>query len=37
LLKEKFGDRNIFWGAFDEQYVLPNGTKEEIINKLRIL
>ncbi|MCK9618564.1 MAG: hypothetical protein M0R21_12110 [Lentimicrobiaceae bacterium] len=30
LLKEKFGDRIIFWGAFDEQYTLPNGTKNEI-------
>ena len=30
LLKEMFGDRLIFWGAFDEQYILPCGTKEEI-------
>lgn len=30
ILKEKFGERIIFWGAFDEQYTLPKGTKEEI-------
>jgi len=30
MLKERFGERLIFWGAFDEQYLLPCGTKEEI-------
>jgi uroporphyrinogen decarboxylase len=29
-LKETFGNRIIFWGGIDEQYVLPNGTKDEI-------
>ena len=29
-LKETFGDRIIFWGGIDEQYVLPYGSKEEI-------
>lgn len=29
-LKDNFGGRIIFWGGFDEQYILPNGTKEEI-------
>jgi uroporphyrinogen decarboxylase len=29
-LKVTFGDRVIFWGGIDEQYVLPHGTKDEI-------
>jgi len=29
-LKTKFGDRLSFWGAIDQQYVLPRGTAEEI-------
>jgi uroporphyrinogen decarboxylase len=29
-LKEAFGDRLIFWGAFDEQELLPQGTPAEI-------
>ena len=30
FLKKTFGDRLIFWGGLDEQYLLPNGTPEEI-------
>ena len=29
-LKSRFGDRLSFWGAIDQQYLLPNGTTEEI-------
>jgi uroporphyrinogen decarboxylase len=29
-LKETFGDRLSFWGAIDQQHLLPNGTPEEI-------
>jgi uroporphyrinogen decarboxylase len=29
-LKSKFGDRLSFWGAIDQQYLLPNGSPEEI-------
>lgn len=29
-LKEAFGDRLVFWGGIDEQYVLPRGSREEI-------
>jgi uroporphyrinogen decarboxylase len=29
-LKTKFGDRLSFWGAIDQQYVLPQGTANEI-------
>jgi len=29
-LKSKFGDKLSFWGAIDQQKLLPNGTKEEI-------
>ena len=40
-LKTKFGDRLSFWGAIDQQYVLPRGTAEEIekdvAEKIRVL
>ena len=40
-LKTKYGDRLSFWGAIDQQYVLPRGTAEEIeqdvAEKIRIL
>lgn len=40
-LKSAFGDRFAFWGAIDQQYLLPNGTAEEIeadvAEKIRIL
>jgi len=29
-LKDHFGDRLSFWGAIDQQYLLPNGAPEEI-------
>ncbi len=29
-LKSAFGDRLSFWGAIDQQYLLPSGTSEEI-------
>lgn len=29
-LKAQFGDRLSFWGAIDQQYLLPRGTAEEI-------
>ncbi|MEN8156256.1 MAG: uroporphyrinogen decarboxylase family protein [Bacteroidota bacterium] len=29
-LKDRFGDRLSFWGALDQQYLLPMGTPEEI-------
>jgi len=40
-LKSRFGDSLAFWGAIDQQYLLPEGTPEEIeadvIEKIRIL
>ena len=40
-LKDAFGDRFIFWGAIDQQHLLPNGTDEEleqdIVEKINIL
>ena len=40
-LKTKFGERLSFWGAIDQQYLLPRGTAEEIeqdvANKIRVL
>jgi uroporphyrinogen decarboxylase len=40
-LKDKFGDRLSFWGAIDQQHLLPNGTPEEIeadvAEKIRVL
>ncbi len=40
-LKTKFGDQLSFWGAIDQQYLLPRGTAEEIeqdvAEKIRIL
>ena len=29
-LKQAFGDKIIFWGGVDEQYILPKGTKADI-------
>lgn len=34
-LKERFGDRCVFWGGFDEQMVLPRGTPEQIDREAR--
>ena len=40
-LKDQFGDQFVFWGAIDQQDLLPNGTDEEletdIREKIRIL
>jgi len=40
-LKKTFGDIFSFWGAIDQQYLLPNGTDEElekdVIEKINIL
>ncbi len=40
-MKEHFGDKFAFWGAIDQQDLLPNGTDEElekdIIEKISIL
>jgi uroporphyrinogen decarboxylase len=40
-LKEKLGDRLSFWGAIDQQRLLPKGTPEEIQedvkNKIEVL
>jgi uroporphyrinogen decarboxylase len=40
-MKERFGDKFSFWGAIDQQDLLPNGTDEElemdIIDKISIL
>lgn len=40
-LKSKFGDRVAFWGAIDQQHLLPNGTPEQIAadvaEKIKIL
>jgi uroporphyrinogen decarboxylase len=40
-MKSRFGDRFAFWGAIDQQDLLPNGSDEEleadIINKINVL
>ena len=40
-MKDNFGDKFSFWGAIDQQYLLPNGTDEELeqdlIEKITIL
>lgn len=40
-MKNRFGDKFVFWGAIDQQDLLPNGTDEElekdIIEKISIL
>lgn len=40
-MKGRFGDKFAFWGAIDQQDLLPNGSNEEleadIVNKIRIL
>lgn len=40
-LKSKFGNKLSFWGAIDQQYLLPRGTAEEIeqdvAEKIRVL
>jgi len=34
-LKERFGDRVVFWGGIDTQHVLPNGTVQEVEQEVR--
>jgi uroporphyrinogen decarboxylase len=34
-LKREFGDRLSFWGAIDQQQILPFGTPEEIEAEVR--
>lgn len=29
-VKDKYGDMFAFWGAIDQQYLMPNGTDEEL-------
>lgn len=40
-MKDRFGDKFVFWGAIDQQDLLPNGTDEalekDIIEKISIL
>jgi uroporphyrinogen decarboxylase len=40
-MKKRFGDKFAFWGAIDQQYLLPNGTDKElekdIFEKISIL
>ncbi len=40
-LKAKVGDKLAFWGAIDQQYLLPNGTPEgieaDVAEKIRVL
>ncbi len=34
-LKEEFGNKFVFWGAIDQQYLLPKGTDEELESDIR--
>jgi uroporphyrinogen decarboxylase len=34
-LKERFGDRAVFWGGIDSQHTLPNGTPEDVRREVR--
>jgi uroporphyrinogen decarboxylase len=34
-LKRRFGDRVVFHGGVDEQYVLPHGSVEEVRREVR--
>jgi len=34
-LKDRFGDRLSFWGAIDQQQLLPFGTSDEIETEVR--
>lgn len=36
VIKESYGDRLCFWGSMDVQWTLPNGTKEDIWNEVKI-
>jgi uroporphyrinogen decarboxylase len=34
-LKQKYGDRIVFWGGIDTQHILPHGTPEEVQEETR--
>lgn len=34
-IKEEFGDKFAFWGAIDQQYLIPRGTEEELERDIR--
>ena len=34
-LKDEFGDKLLFWGGIDQQYLLPRGTDEELEKEIR--
>ncbi len=34
-MKDNFGDKFAFWGAIDQQYLLPNGTREELEKEIK--
>ncbi len=35
VLKEKYGDRIVFWGGIDAQRILPNGTVDDVEKETR--
>jgi len=35
ILKKEFGDRISFWGGIDTQYVLPNGTVQDVKSEVK--
>jgi len=35
ILKEKYGGKIIFWGSVDSQYIVPNGTTDEVRTEVR--
>lgn len=34
-LKDEFGDRIIFWGGIDEQFIINKGSREEVIKNVK--
>ncbi len=35
ILKKKFGNQLCFWGSIDEQFTLPFGTTNDVVNEVR--
>lgn len=35
ILKEEYGDRLVFWGGIDTQYILPFGKPEEVVEEVK--
>ena len=35
-LKKKFGDKLTFWGTIDNQWTMPFGTVEDVINETKL-